>query len=107
MNFTNKSNCFSFRLVESFGERLKKLRLKADLSQKQVAERAGISASTYRDWEYGKKIKGEPYVNLASALNVSISELFTDKKLVTSKIHQELRDIERIVESIRKTVAAL
>jgi transcriptional regulator with XRE-family HTH domain len=93
--------------VESFGERLKRLRLKTGLSQKQVAERAGISASTYRDWEYGKKIKGEPYVDLASALRVSITELFTDKKVVTSKVQQELREIERIVESIRKTVAAL
>lgn len=93
--------------MESFGQRLKKLRLTAGLSQKQVAERAGISASTYRDWEYGKQIKGEPYIDLALALNVSITELFTDKKLVASKIHQELREIERLVESIRKTVAAL
>ncbi len=93
--------------MESFGERLKKLRLKTGLSQKQVAERAGISASTYRDWEYGKKIKGEPYIDLALALNVSLTELFTDKKLVASKVHQELREIERLVESIRKTVAAL
>ena len=37
--------------MESFGQRLKKLRLKAGLRQKQVAERAGISASTCRDWE--------------------------------------------------------
>lgn len=64
------------RLVESFGQRLKKLRLRAAFSQKQVAERAGVSASTYRDWEYGKKIKGEPYADLASALNVSITELY-------------------------------
>lgn len=93
--------------MESFGDRLKKFRLKAGLSQKQVAERAGISASTYRDWEYGKQIKGEPYIELAVALNVSITELFTDKNLVTSKVQQELRDIERLVENIRKTVAAL
>jgi len=50
-----------------------------------VAERAGISASTYRYWEYGKKIKGEPYIELALALNVSLTELFTDKKLVVSR----------------------
>ncbi len=93
--------------MESFGQRLKKLRLKAGLSQKQVAERARISASTYRDWEYGKKIKGEPYIDLARALNVSITELFTDKNLVASKVHHELREIERLVESIRKTVATL
>lgn len=93
--------------MESFGQRLKKLRLKAGLSQKQVADRAGISASTYRDWEYGKKIKGEPYIELALALNVTMTELFTDKKFVTSKVHQELQEIERLVESIRKTVAAL
>ncbi|HWU44899.1 MAG TPA: helix-turn-helix transcriptional regulator [Bdellovibrio sp.] len=107
MNFTYVFILITFQIVESFGERLKKLRLRAGLSQKEVAERASLSASTYRDWEYGKKIKGEPYVELASALGVSISELFTDEKSVTSKVHQELREIELLVESIRKTVAAL
>lgn len=93
--------------MDTFAKRLKELRLKAGLSQKQVAERAGISSSTYRDWECGKKIKGEPYVELALALNVSITELFTEKKLVASKVQQNLREIECLVKSIRKTVAAL
>ncbi|RYZ83441.1 MAG: XRE family transcriptional regulator [Proteobacteria bacterium] len=107
MNFTISQISSIYQVVESFGARLKKLRLKTGLSQKDVAAQAGISASTYRDWEYGKKIMGEPYVNLALALNVSITELFTDKKLVAANIHQELREVERLVESIRKTVAAL
>lgn len=107
MNFTHALISIIYLIVESFGQRLKKMRLKAGLSQKEVAQRAGISASTYRDWEYGKQIKGEPYVDLAQALDVSITELFTDKKLAASRVHQELREIERLVESIRKTVAAL
>ena len=107
MNFTDDSFCFTFLRVETFGQRLKKLRLKTGFSQKQVAERAGVSASTYRDWEYGKAIRGEPYLDLASALNVSITELFTDQKSIISKVQQDLREIERIVGSIRKTVASL
>lgn len=59
-----------------FNERLKKFRLRAELSQAEVARRVGVSDSTYRAWEYGSTILGEPYPRIAKAFNITLDELF-------------------------------
>ncbi|MNT06136.1 hypothetical protein D3C72_1407900 [compost metagenome] len=65
-----------------------------------------IPVSTYRDWEYGKQIKGEPYVDLAKVLDVSLTELLTGRKEpIHTRIVTDLNEIARIVESIRKTAS--
>ncbi|MNJ96839.1 transcriptional repressor DicA [compost metagenome] len=108
MNFTNDGKISIYTCMESLSKRLQTLRLKQGLSQKQVADQLGIAASTYRDWEYGKQIKGEPYLDLAGVFQVSLTELMTgNKEKVSAKILEDLREIEHIVESIRKTASSL
>ncbi len=63
--------------AKEFGKRLGAYRAKTGLSVREVAERVGVPVSTYREWEYGRAIKGEPYANLASAYGISLSELMT------------------------------
>jgi len=57
---------------ESFGERLRRLRAEAELTQVQVAERAGVPLTTLRNWETDRR---EPLASalfkLATALGVS------------------------------------
>lgn len=94
--------------MKNLGKRIETLRVNKGLTQKEVAEKLGIAASTYRDWEYGKQIKGEPYLALSQVLQVSLTELITgNADLPTSKIMQELREIQRIVESIQKNVVLM
>lgn len=94
--------------MKSFSQRLQNFRLKSELTQKEVADRLGIASSTYRDWEYGKQIKGEPYLDLAEVFQVSLTELLTGSAdTVHSQILEDLKEIERIVESIKKTAASL
>lgn len=94
--------------MKNLGKRIQTLRVNKGLSQKAVAEKLGIAASTYRDWEYGKQIKGEPYLALAQVLQVSLTELMTgNTEVTTSKIMQDLREIQRIVESIQKNVVLM
>lgn len=108
MNLNHVGKSYTSNSMESLAKRLKALRDRKGLSQKDVADRLGIAASTYRDWEYGKQIKGEPYVALSEAFQVSLTELLTGKRdLIPTSILSELNDLERIVESIRKNVAAL
>ena len=60
------------------GSHLKQLRARKKLTLREVAELLDIPVSTYRDWEYGKAIQGEPYVKLAKIFGVSLSELLMD-----------------------------
>lgn len=66
--------------TSSIGARLKALRRRRLLSVSDVASRIGIAQSTYREWEYGRAIKGEPYEGLAKAFDVSLSEILTGHK---------------------------
>lgn len=47
------------------------------LSVEEVAKKLGVATSTYREWEYGRSIRGKPYEKLASILGVTIYELLT------------------------------
>ena len=84
--------------MSDLGKRLLNLRLKKGLSLSELARDIGVSPSTYREWEQGRKIKGEPYEKLALILGVSINELLTGKK---HKIDVFLEDIESAVKGIR------
>lgn len=83
----------------NFGERLQKLRISRSLSVSDMARKLSISLSTYRDWEYGRGIRGEPYILMAKVLKVSLSELLTGKK---PSLDIKLAQIEEIVKNIRE-----
>lgn len=89
------------------GDRIRKLRIQQNLTIKDVAERAGIPVSTYRDWEQGREIKGEPYVKIARALNVSLYELMTGERGNLLKLYAEIEKIELSCQAIRKHAESL
>ena len=66
-------------LVKSIniGERLKQLREKQSLTVNEFAKKAGIPSSTYKEWEQGRQIRGEPYAQLAAVCQISVQELIT------------------------------
>ena len=73
-------------MPDNFGERLKKLRKKAGLTQEELAEKAGVSNITISQWENGiyaptmTRIKA-----LAQALNVPESDLLNDPPPVSGE----------------------
>jgi len=57
---------------ETFGQRLKRFRKKADFSQEQLAELLDVSYMTVRRWEWGKsRPRIDEMKSIAAALNVS------------------------------------
>jgi transcriptional regulator with XRE-family HTH domain len=62
--------------TETFGQRLKRLRQAAGLSQQRLADAAGLPMGTVRGWEYDRR---EPLlsaaVKLAQGLGVSLDVL--------------------------------
>jgi transcriptional regulator with XRE-family HTH domain len=84
--------------METLGVRLKRLREQRKLSVADTATALSISPSTYREWEYGRAILGEPYKELAKVFNVSLTELLTGS---TPPIDECLRHIEEHIKNIR------
>ena len=79
-----------------FGERLRELRMRADMSQETVAVLLGASAQAVSKWENGKNYPDIPsLISLASLFHVSVDELLGNK----NRIH----DLETAWRSILKT----
>lgn len=80
------------------GNRLRALRTSQSLSISEVAKATGVAESTYRDWEYGRQIMGEPYEKLAKVFNTSLSFLMTGE---SHEFATDLERIERIVRNLK------
>lgn len=89
-----------------FHQRLKKFREEKGLSPKDMARELEVSLSTYRDWEYGRKILGEPYMMIAQTLGIGLNELFGNEdkhykeiKNAINKVKITLKELEDACES--------
>ncbi len=95
-------------MARGFAARLKKLRLAKGWSMKTAAEQIGVPVSTYRDWEYGNSIRGEPYKRIAQIFGVSLEELFGDvvrsEKAEILKALQEVKDKVDLAIQIARTL---
>ena len=78
--------------MEKISELLKKCREEKGLTIKECADQVGVSSSTYRDWEYGRAISGEPYVKIAHLFGITLSELFGRNP---QKMNKELNRFRR------------
>lgn len=67
------------------GEKIKSIRLKKNMSRKDIAKKSGISEISIRKYEKGERNpKLENIKNIARALNVNIYELIKDENLEES-----------------------
>jgi transcriptional regulator with XRE-family HTH domain len=88
--------------AETFGARLRRLRKQSGLTTQDVARVCRVAESTYREWEYGREIRGaNAYEAMAMAFQVSLGELMMGEKGKPSSIAEDLRDIEMIIKRIR------
>ena len=90
------------KVEQTFGERLKQLRKKSGLTTTEVAKTCRVAESTYREWEYGRDIRGtKAYSALAMAFGVGLAELMMGEKGMSSSIDDDLKGIEEIIKTIR------
>ena len=63
--------------AQSFAARLKEIRLQANLSRTEVAEKLGVALSTYGNWEQGRRSPDicEIY-KLLEVFEIDANELF-------------------------------
>jgi transcriptional regulator with XRE-family HTH domain len=87
--------------MEKLNVRLKKMRNTKGLTINELSLRTGISPSTYKEWEAGRQIRGEPYAKLALALEVSVHELITGEKPKSKQIFEILDQVEVMITNLR------
>jgi len=80
-------------------KRLKELRTIKGLTIKEVAKELNLSPSTYRDWELGTQITGEPYKKLAEIYNVSLNVLLDNDIKESDEL---LYQIDHVISSLFK-----
>lgn len=84
------------------GEKLKEFRVKKKLSVSECARALSVSPSTYREWEYGRSIIGEPYVKIAELFEVSLTDLFsTERSEALNEIEMLESELERLLKSVK------
>lgn len=97
-------------------EKLKNLRIEKKMTQRELANKLGISIPTLQKYEYGTlKIKNEIILALCDIFKISPDDFFNDKTneiLETNKILKELDEFEKkeyrknrallVIEKIRK-----
>lgn len=77
--------------TDTLALRLRRLRLRRDLSQATLAERIGVSRPTIWSWEKGKSLpKGLRILALAEALQVAESELILEEPERSETLDQEI-----------------
>jgi len=84
------------------GTRLKRFRKQRNLTVAEIARRIPVSESTYRDWENGRAIKGEPYVRLARVFDVSLNELFGESPSEDTSSADAAAEIEAIQQLLNR-----
>jgi transcriptional regulator with XRE-family HTH domain len=94
-------------MKEKLYVRLKRLRIQRKLSMKELAEAIQVPLSTYREWEYGRAIQGEPYLALAEVLQVTVKELLSGESKEEDQIRKALYKVERALEDLKLEVLSL
>jgi transcriptional regulator with XRE-family HTH domain len=61
--------------VDPIGKRIRELRNKKKLTMRETSQGIGVPITTYREWEYGRAIRGNHLVKLAKFFEVSPEEL--------------------------------
>jgi len=100
---------------KQFGRRLKELRLQANLSQEELAERVGVATKTVSYWENAHNpVTLNKLPIIADVLSVPIYKLFifveTDEKLadkdyielLQAKTGKELETLFNLIKALQK-----
>ena len=87
--------------------RLKKLRTEKGLTIRGAATALDLPISTYRDWEYGKAIRGEPYQKLAELFEVTLDELLIGYPREKPEFMSHLLNAQQSLELAIKAAKAL
>lgn len=86
------------------GKRLKAARLERNFSIEEVALRLGVSPSTYREWENGRAITGNPYSQLSSVLGVGVYHILGIEDKSKDELFTCLNELEKCIQRLKRFI---
>ena len=87
-------------------EKLKNLRIENKMTQRELANKLGISIPTLQKYEYGTlNIKNEIILSLCDIFNISVDDFLNEKRQNEMDILKEIDDLEK--EEFRRNKALL
>ena len=89
-------------LKETIGKRMRTLRTAKKLTVKEVAAQLRVPMTTYREWENGRAIQGEPYMKIAEVFEIGLSELMTGEVLQFSELTQQCEEIIMMTANLKQ-----
>lgn len=87
--------------TEDFHQRLRRIRKSRGISVRDLAKRIGVPETTYREWEYGRSVRGQPYLKLSEVLEVSVYELLGGTSKTRVSVISRLGDLEKAVAALK------
>ena len=73
---------------------------------REAAKRIGIPETTYREWEYGRSVRGELYPRIAKAFGIGLEELFGlapgGARSIEERFDQIISDLKALKERLGK-----
>lgn len=69
-----------------------------------TAQLINVAPSTYREWEKGRAITGNPYVELAEVLGVSVYEILGIEDEARQTLSHCLNELEKSIQMLRKYI---
>ncbi len=84
------------------GSKLRSLRLSKRMTIKEVAGRIKVAPSTYRDWEYGRKVSAEKLGMLSDLFEISTPELIGRSQESGSELSKVIQLLEESLLRLRK-----
>lgn len=91
--------------MSAISKKLKFHRLRLNLTVKECAEAIQVSPSTYRDWENGRAISGEPYLKMADLFGIGLYELLSEntpkKQTAVHELEIKLSEAQRLVHELK------
>lgn len=93
--------------VFNLGERLRQLRMEKAQSLKEIAGQLGVSLTTYREWEEGRRVPAEYLPNLANIHSVSITALLGLENEAELELKRALSQFESGIKLLRQALNKL
>lgn len=85
-------------------QKIRQLRLDRKMTLKETAKYLAVPVSTYRDWEYGRKMPADIILKLADVFDVPVA-IFTERGVGKgSELNKAIILMEEVLRIVRNAI---